>query len=592
MSCVTPFHKGLLFLGLLAVTTLILGGCTSSANSLSASRQTLTAEGEGTATATAAIPTNKAPVVNLLTSNSIVGFGSQVTLTAEAIDPDGDALEYNWSASSGVIVNQTANQITWKAPDAATSSMIKCSVADPKGAQNQAQAQIDVVGGRVYRLNLSLNRSSLYAGTLASTDGSEWVPLAQAKVTLADIDQVGISDATGKVEFNVDAGVQVASQTRVVVRYLDWEARYTVVFPSKGSVMADALQFYPGFDGVTVAIGRGDSFATRRGGVEVSVVEQTAGEDKPLSEVTVQVGAGQQTALGGIAFLSTEVPGSEAVLRVTKSGYRPVSGYRIPVVFDGLTLVRTTMLAEAASPRTDATVAWTRPFNGQKAVPVTGPFEIGFGQPMEKSTIFNDLEMVIQESESRTTLILNGTGLANRFTATWDGDTLLRLTPKAALKPLKKYSFSVARWTAHAQDGRVLKSYAGMFGSFTTDSDGSPVVVSTSPRNGDTGFPRSGPFVLTFDRPMDPATLKSGLTIEVTNVQTGARVTIDGSTLEANFAVTWAADDTVLSLAPRKQLRAYTPYLVKLLGSGLKSRSGRSVEQFANLWGQFTTGAL
>jgi len=160
------------------------------------------------------------------------------------------------------------------------------------------------------------------------------------------------------------------------------------------------------------------------------------------------------------------------------------------------------------------------------------------------------------------------------------------------LKPLKKYSLIVSRWGAHAADGRVLKSYDGMFGSFTTDEDPTPKISSTSPKNGDTNVSRSGPFTIRFDRPMDPTSLKSNLSIEVADIANGAKVSIDSVSLESEFSVVWSEENALLSLVPRKTLKANHSYLIRLLKSALKSKTGRSVDSLDNLWGQFTTGEL
>ncbi len=591
MSRVPPSGKLILFLTAVAVLSAIMSGCTA-ANSVAVNREALLQEGGGLASDSTKVPSNGQPIISLRSSVALVGFGQEVTLFAEALDPDGDPLQFTWTASEGTIISQSSNQATWKAPDRAVTAEIACRVDDRKGGAASARTVVEVVGGRIYRLALQVDRSSLYARAMADAEPVAFLPLAQAKVSLPALGLAGVSGPTGQVEFALDGGPLVASQTEVIIQYLDWEARYQVVLPTRPTAISDAVQFLPGFDGVTVAVARGDSFLTRRGGVEVQVVEQTGGEFKPMSEVTVQVGTGQQVTQGGVAFLTAELPGSEALLRVTKSGYHALSGYKVPVFIDGVTLVRARLVPESAGFRSNAIVSWTKPFNGQKAVPITGPFEIGFGQPMEKATLFNDMEMVIQEPESRTTLVLAGTDIPNRFTVSWEGDTIVRLTPKTPLRPLRRYSFSVTRWNAHTRDGRVLRSYAGMFGAFTTDEDGDPRIVATAPRNGDTDVSRSGPFTLRFDRAMDPATLKQDLRLEITNVQSGAVVAIDGPSLETSFSVQWSENDSVVSLVPRRVLRPQTPYLVKLVRSGLRSKSGRSIHLFSNLWGQFSTGDL
>lgn len=588
-----PFKlKVFLFLAAVLLMTAIMSGCTS-ANSVAANREALMQEGDSLASSSNSLSRNGQPVVSLRASSALVGLKQEVNLFAEALDPDGDQLQFSWIASEGTIISQNSNQATWQAPDKAGSVEIVCRVDDRKGGTASARTTIEVVGGRSYELSVQIDRRSIFAASAQNEDQeAAFLPLARAKVSLPNLNLTGVTDASGRVKFALDEGSLIASQTEVIIRYLDWETHYQLLLPSRPGTIKDSIQFFPGFDGVTVAVARGDSFQTKRGGVEVQVVEQTSGEYRPMSEVTVQVGTGQQVAKDGIAFLSTELPGNEVLLRVNKAGYYGLSGYKIPIYIDGLTLVRACMVPERAAFRSEAIVSWTKPYNGAKGVPVTGPFEIGFGQPMEQATIFNDFEMVVQDAQSRTTLVLSGNDISKWFDVAWDGDTIIRLTPKIPLKPLRRYSFTLTRWNAHTRDGRVLRSYAGMFGSFTTDDDGDPKIVSTSPRNGEIGFSRSGPFSLRFDRPMDPSSLKQDLSIEITNIKSGNTISIDSSSLESMFSVEWKENDTMLVLVPRKMLLARTTYLVKLIRSGLRSKSGRGIQTFSNLWGQFSTGDL
>jgi hypothetical protein len=95
-----------------------------------------------------------------------------------------------------------------------------------------------------------------------------------------------------------------------------------------------------------------------------------------------------------------------------------------------------------------------------------------------------------------------------------------------------------------------------------------------------------------FDRPMAPASLLTGLQIDVTDVQTGIRVTLDGTALSEEFEISWSNDDTVLSLVPHRTLAPNRSYLIRLSSSGLRSRSGLAMDGASQLWCQFKTGTF
>ncbi|MFZ2960486.1 MAG: Ig-like domain-containing protein [Candidatus Ozemobacteraceae bacterium] len=606
-----PSFKRLLFAILIFEFVVLFSGCTNSNSVLNSSNpvstdallsETSTSTstetgtytyqiGTQTGTGTSLLNGNTAPLLSLRTTANLVGYSGVVTLTAEAVDPNGEVLTYSWNASAGAFTNQTSNRATWKAPDQMADVEISCTVRNAKGLSTNAKTLISVVGGRQYEIQLSVARTSMYATNAGENLTDEWVPLANARVSLPGLNQILVSDQTGKIVVDIDGGSKTASASEVIVSYLDWEIRFQTIFVNGTLVRSDKIQFYPGYDGVTVAQGRGDSFQNKRGGIEVTVLETKNGQTEAVKEFAVEVGSSIGKSTTGVAFLAAESIGDQVGLKLSKAGYADLSGMKIPTALDAVTLVQAKMLLAGKTPSTDAFVSWTRPYAGQKAFPVVGPFQIGFGQPMEQATIFEDLEMTIQDGAG-STIVVTGADIDHHFLAVWDGTTILRLTPRNPLKALKRYSLLITRWNARAADGRLLKNYCGMFGVFTTDTDQVPVISATQPRNGDTEIGRSGPFVVRFDRSMNTTTLASNLLIELTDIVSGSKLSIDGSTLTTEFSVTWTEDDTLLTLVPRRTLKASHSYLVKLIRSGLTSRTGKAVDGLTNLWGQFTTGAL
>jgi len=103
---------------------------------------------------------------------------------------------------------------------------------------------------------------------------------------------------------------------------------------------------------------------------------------------------------------------------------------------------------------------------------------------------------------------------------------------------------------------------------------------------------RSGPFAIRFDRSMQPDSLYNDLEIEITSLDSGAKMVLDGTSLRSNFSVSWKENNTLLELVPYRMLRAGGSYLIRLNECNLVSESGKAVKDFANLWGQFKTGNM
>ncbi len=539
---------------------------------------------------------NRAPVVNVIAQETVVGVGSELQLRAEAIDPDGDKLDFTWNSSEGILTTTSNGYAVWKAPEVSSIATISCTVDDGKGLFVSSSVIVEVLGNGIYTLTVVADRSALITGRIAQQENLLSVPLAGARIEVEATNQVAVTDSSGKIELNVDQSDKIATTSRVIVKYLDWEIAYEATLkPYNGNKVQDEVKFYPGFDNISVAVARGDSFSLKRGAVEVTAYENTYGDVKPLPEVTVDVGSSQGVSAmkTGVALVSSPVINSgELNLSLSKSGYQRVEGYKIPVALDGVTIVNAKLSKSGGIPDSEAILTWTKPYNSMTEFPVTGPFEIGFGQPMDKANIFQDIRLMIQNKENSSLLAFDGDSIKNNFRVEWEGDTILRLYPLRPLAASSRYSMLISRWNAKASDGRVLKNYDGMYGEFLTATDPAPEILSTSPINGDLNVGRTGPFVLNFSRPMQKETLYDGLLIEITNKKSGSKVVLNGTTIRSYFSETWKNGNSTLELVPYKMLSANTQYLIKLISTGLKSNSGKGIQDLSNLWGQFTTADL
>lgn len=536
--------------------------------------------------------TNFQPMINIIVDRNIVGPEAELELRAEALDPSGGVLELDWDADEGTITANNGSRITWQAPTTATTATISCTATDKSGNSKAATAQIEVLGSGVFRLTITAERSSILTGRIDADSLSPVVPVSGAKVELVNIGATSVTNQAGAVEFAIDQTVIVATSTTVIVKYSDWEISYHASLQSQSGQIIDSLNFYPGYEGVTVAIGKGDSFSLKRGMVEVSAFEANAGQMNAVDEVTVNVGSHEGRIDSSFRAILPGTGTNETNLRLTRGGYQSIDGYAIPTTTDGITLIRARLDREGTVTQAEPTITSTRPFNRQQAFPVIGPFEIGFGQPMDISSIFDDISLNLHNKVSGAMLTVSGSAIKQHFNVEWSGTTKLKLHPKKPLQAETRYSLSISRWVARSADGRMLKSYSGMYGEFVTATDASPSIIGTTPHNGSSDVGRNGPFSLRFDRSMNPESLYHDLELEITNLDSGARVIISGKDLVSHFAITWKDNNTLLEMVPYRMLRAQTSYLIRLNRCALKSESGKVARDFRNLWGQFKTGDL
>src|SRR5206468_10273857 len=77
------------------------------------------AAGTVAAPAASTPPQNRPPTVRAQCDPCAVAGGTASALTADASDPDGDILHYQWTAASGTLASPTTRQTAWTAPQQA-----------------------------------------------------------------------------------------------------------------------------------------------------------------------------------------------------------------------------------------------------------------------------------------------------------------------------------------------------------------------------------------------------------------------------------------------------------------------------------------
>ena len=144
---------------------------------------------------------NDPPTVQAACEPCTVPRGGEVRLRADASDPDGDAIAYDWSAGQGTFTGATDGpDARWTAPDRIGRVVIRVAVDDGRGGTAAAEVAVEVVNrppvfGPSPRFELAENRDG--RGTP--------VTLGRVGVTDPDGDDVELGLASGTDRFAIDA---------------------------------------------------------------------------------------------------------------------------------------------------------------------------------------------------------------------------------------------------------------------------------------------------------------------------------------------------------------------------------------------------
>jgi hypothetical protein len=80
-------------------------------------------------------------LVSLTADRTVIGLGETATITAAAVDLDGDPLTFTWLATAGQIQG-SGSQIVWTAPNEWGTQFIRCEVDDGKGGKDSNSLSI------------------------------------------------------------------------------------------------------------------------------------------------------------------------------------------------------------------------------------------------------------------------------------------------------------------------------------------------------------------------------------------------------------------------------------------------------------------
>jgi outer membrane protein OmpA-like peptidoglycan-associated protein len=159
---------------------------------------------------------NRPPSVRARCEPCTVEIGRTSTVTADATDPDGDALTYRWSTAAGTLTNPTDRQSPWTAPMQEGPVPVTIEVRDPKGATATDAVTIQVIRPAVREIvfedvHFDFDRYSLRPEATRALD--EAVKALQENAQLR-LELEGHTCNIGTAEYNLALGERRAIAVR------------------------------------------------------------------------------------------------------------------------------------------------------------------------------------------------------------------------------------------------------------------------------------------------------------------------------------------------------------------------------------------
>ncbi|MEX1127158.1 MAG: OmpA family protein [Vicinamibacterales bacterium] len=162
------------------------------------------------------VAANRPPSVRARCEPCTVEIGKTSTVTADATDPDGDALTYRWSAAAGTLASPADRQSVWTAPMQEGAVPVTIEVRDSQGATATDAVTIQVVRPAVAEftfddVHFDFDRYSLRPEATRLLD--EAVAALQADPTLR-LQVEGHTCNIGTSEYNLALGERRANAVR------------------------------------------------------------------------------------------------------------------------------------------------------------------------------------------------------------------------------------------------------------------------------------------------------------------------------------------------------------------------------------------
>jgi outer membrane protein OmpA-like peptidoglycan-associated protein len=157
---------------------------------------------------------NRPPTVKADCNPCSIEVGRTTIVTADAQDPDGDPLTYQWTAPSGTLASPTSRQSNWTAPMNPGPVPVTVGVNDGRGGTASDTVTIQVTQPRQYTfedVHFEFDRFSLRPDALQVLDQA--VTAMQANTTLR-LQIEGHTCSIGTAEYNLALGDRRARAVR------------------------------------------------------------------------------------------------------------------------------------------------------------------------------------------------------------------------------------------------------------------------------------------------------------------------------------------------------------------------------------------